>query len=60
MTKKRGDGELIKVGELPIIKQLAKKFAPPTKAQQEFINAAVVIRTDPDAVERAFGPATVH
>ena len=35
MTKKRGDGELIKVGELPIIKQLAKKFAPPTKAQQE-------------------------
>ena len=37
-----------------IIKQLAKKLAPPTKAQQEFLNAAVVIRTDTDAVERAF------
>ena len=54
MTKKRGDGELVQVGELPMMKQLAKKLAPPTKAQQEFINAAVVIRTDPDAVERAF------
>jgi len=36
MTKKRGDGELVQVGELPMMKQLAKKLAPPTKAQQNY------------------------
>lgn len=54
MTEKHGEGELMRVGELSLMKQLAKKYPARTKAQRELEDAAVVIRMDPDAVERAF------
>jgi hypothetical protein len=54
MTEKHDEGELTRVGELPLMKQLAKKYPARTKAQRELEDAAVVIRMDPDAVERAF------
>jgi hypothetical protein len=54
MTKKRGDGGLIQAGELPLMKQLAKKYAPPTQAQRELVEVAAIIREQPDAAERAF------
>ena len=41
------------LGDLPLMKQLAKKYPARTKAQRELEDAAVVIRMDPDAVERA-------
>lgn len=52
MTKRRG--EMQAIGELPLLKSLAKQFKPPTKAQMELIDAALAIREAPDAVERAF------
>src|ERR1035441_6157546 len=53
MTK-RGEGGLVQAGELPIMKSLAKKYAPPTRAQLELVEAAATIREQPDAAERAF------
>jgi hypothetical protein len=50
-TGKRG---LVKAGEMPVMKTLAKKFAPPTRAQLELIEVAGTIREQPDAAERAF------
>jgi len=35
---KRGDSGLIQAGEIPAMKSLAKKFAPPTRAQQELLD----------------------
>src|ERR1019366_51124 len=52
--KKPGQDGLIQAGEISLIKSLAKKFAPPTRAQLELIEAAVAIREQPDAAERAF------
>jgi Plasmid encoded RepA protein len=54
MSKKRGEGGLIQAGELPIMKTLAKKFAPPTRAQLQLIEAAAAIREQPDAAEIAY------
>jgi hypothetical protein len=54
MSKSSGDGGLTKVGELSTLKALAKKFAPPTNAQLELVEAAATIREQPDAAERAF------
>lgn len=42
------------MGELSLVKQLAKRCRPPTRAQLELIEAAAVIKDAPDAVERAF------
>lgn len=36
------------------MKTLAKKFAPPTRAQLELVEVAAAIREQPDAAERAF------
>jgi Plasmid encoded RepA protein len=54
MTKQRGQGGLIQAGEIPIIKKLAKQYAPPTRAQLDLVEAAAAIREQPDAAERAF------
>jgi hypothetical protein len=54
MAKKRGEGGLIQAGEIPAIKALARKFAPPTHAQLELVEVAATIREQPDAAERAF------
>jgi hypothetical protein len=53
MTKKRNGG-LVKAGELPAVKILAKKLTLPTRAQLELVDAATTIREEPDAAERAF------
>lgn len=54
MAKKRGGEGLIQAGQIPAMKSLARKFAPPTRAQLELIEAAATIREQPDAAERAF------
>ena len=54
MGKKRGEGGLVQVGEIPGMKALAKKFAPPTRAQNALTEAALAIQAAPDAVERAY------
>jgi hypothetical protein len=51
---KRGEGGLVRAGEIPLMKTLAKKFAPPTRAQLELVDAALAIQAEPDAVEKAF------
>jgi hypothetical protein len=33
MSKSRGQGGLVAVGDIPLLKTLRKKFAPPTRAQ---------------------------
>src|SRR6516164_9191225 len=45
---------LTPLGGIPLMKKLAKEFAPPTRAQLDLIEAAVAIREQPDAAERAF------
>lgn len=52
MSKRQGDMQAI--GDLPLMKTLAKKFKPATKAQMELLDAAAAIREAPDAAERAF------
>lgn len=52
MSKRRS--EMQAIGDLPLLKNLAKQFKPPTKAQLELLDAATAIREAPDAVERAF------
>jgi|SRR5450432_438487 hypothetical protein len=54
MGKKRGEGGLVQAGEIPAMKALAKKFAPPTRAQLDLLEVAATIREQPDAAERAF------
>jgi hypothetical protein len=54
VTTKRGVDGLIKAGEIPLIKTLAKKFRPPTRAQINLVDAALAIQAEPDAVERAY------
>lgn len=54
MTKKLGAGGLVQAGEIPAMKTLAKKFAPPSRAHIELIEVAATIREQPDAAERAF------
>lgn len=53
MTK-RGETELIRVGELALVQHLVPKYPKPTKAQVDFVEAATAIRMEPEAVERAF------
>jgi Plasmid encoded RepA protein len=53
-SKKRGAGGLVQAGEIPALKTLARKFAPPTRAQIELVEVAGTIREQPDAAERAF------
>lgn len=52
MTKRQGDMQAI--GDLPLLKNLAKQFKPPTKAQLQLLDAAAAIREAPDAAEKAF------
>ena len=54
MSKRRGEDGLKQVGETPAMKTIAKKYAPPTRAQIELVDAAAAIHEAPDAVERAF------
>jgi hypothetical protein len=42
------------VGAIPLMKKLAKQFAPPTRVQLDLIEVAAAIREQPDAAERAF------
>ena len=51
---KRGEGGLVQAGEIPLVKTLAKKFKPPSRAQLELVDAALAIQSEPDAAERAF------
>ena len=43
MAKKRGEGGLVPAGEIPLMRTLAKKFAPPTRAQIELVEVAATI-----------------
>jgi Plasmid encoded RepA protein len=52
--RQRGQGGFVQAGEIPLMKKLAKKYAPPTRAHLELIEAAAAIREQPDAAERAF------
>src|SRR3954447_20816189 len=55
MSKRReGQGGLFQVGEIPMLKTLAKKYKPATRAQLELIEAAAGIKEAPDDVELAF------
>jgi Plasmid encoded RepA protein len=54
MSRKRGHGGLLQAGEIPLMKTLAKKFAPPTRAHLELLEVAAQIREQPDAAERVF------
>jgi hypothetical protein len=40
---KRGENGLVQTGEIPVMKSLAKKFAPPTRAQFELLETAAII-----------------
>ena len=42
--RQRGQGGFVQAGEIPLMKQLAKKYAPPTHAQLELVEAAAAIR----------------
>jgi hypothetical protein len=54
MKESRGKGGLVPIGQIPLLKNLAKQYAPPTRAQRQLIEAAVLIHEQPDAAERAF------
>jgi Plasmid encoded RepA protein len=54
MSRKRGQGGLVQAGEIPLMKKLAKKYAPRTHVHLELVEAAATIREQPDAAERAF------
>jgi hypothetical protein len=46
MPKKRGEAGLIKVAEATAMKTVARKFAPPTRAQLDLLDAAERIRNE--------------
>jgi Plasmid encoded RepA protein len=54
MTNGRGRGGLTQLGQIPLLENLAKKYAPPTRAQRQLIEAAAHIHGNPDDAERAF------
>jgi|SRR5271165_3694710 len=54
MTGKRAERGFIQVGEMPLIKNLAKKHAPPTPTQLELLDVSADIFEHPDEAERAF------
>jgi len=54
MANKRAQGELVQAGEIPLMKNLVKVYATPSRAQLDLIEAAAAIREQPDAAERAF------
>ena len=54
MSKKRGEGGLVQAGEIPAMKTLAKKFAPPTRAQIALVDAVIAIHAAPDSVEKGY------
>jgi hypothetical protein len=54
MSQKRGQGGLVRAGEIPLLKTLQKKVRPPTRAQLELVDAGLAIQAEPDAAERAF------
>lgn len=54
MSNKLGEGGFIQAGEIPLVKNLAKKHAPPTCAQLELLEVSAAIYEHPDDAERAF------
>ncbi len=54
MANKRGQGELIQAGEIPLLQKLVKQYAAPTRAQVQLVDAALAIQAAPDAAEKAF------
>jgi len=54
MHKHSGKGGFLQAGEIPALKQLAKKYKPLTRLELELVEAAATIREQPDAAERAF------
>jgi hypothetical protein len=54
MVRRRDTNGLVQAGEIPLVKSLAKKYAPPSRAQLELVEAAAAIQQQPDAAERAF------
>ena len=50
---KRPDSELTKLGDLPLAKSLAKKYAP-TRAKMKLLDQAAELAAAPDDVERAY------
>jgi DNA invertase Pin-like site-specific DNA recombinase len=44
MNQKRGQGGLVRAGEIPLLKTLQKKFKPPSRAQLELVDAALAIQ----------------
>lgn len=43
-----------RVGDIPLIKELAKKYARPSRAQNALVDAVLSIQAAPDALERGF------
>ncbi|MBV8833105.1 MAG: plasmid encoded RepA protein [Acidobacteriaceae bacterium] len=54
MTQTRGKDGPVQIGQLPLLKSLAKQYKPPTRAQHQFVETAAAIRENPDDAERAF------
>lgn len=53
--KKRGEGGLLQVGQMDLLKNMVREAAPPTKAHAKLLEAAVEIRQDePDAEDLAY------
>ena len=54
MNGQRGKKGFLQAGEIPALKQLAKKYKPPTRLELDLVEAVTTIREQPDAAERAF------
>jgi len=52
--RQRGQGGFVQAGEIPLMKKLAKKYAPPTRAELQLVDLVLAIHAEPDAAERAF------
>jgi hypothetical protein len=54
MTGKGGKSGFIQLGQIFLLKNLAKEYGPPTRAQRQLIEAAAFIREHSDEAEHAF------
>jgi hypothetical protein len=45
---------LVKAGQLDLLQEIGKGFAPPTRSQEKLIEVGAKIRQEPDAVEKAY------
>ncbi len=55
MNRQRGKDGFLQVGKIPALKQLAKKYKPPSRLELELVEAVATIREQPDATERHSG-----